>query len=212
MKLSVKQLKQLVRESVEEMDLSSSSSQDHDQLSSIYSDLYKERHGIRPRHMDFSKFSEEELQKMVDDMEKEIVHHARNDYSYEEEMEDMIDQHGHEADEADREAMAKQKEDDLMRTPEEGEDFPRHSGMGRRLAESLKLVIREAIEECGYEENLDEYGNPEEQALEEFLSEGKAKPKKKKPVDAKKAKPKTGKKMNSGFAAFIKKAKEKAKK
>ena len=76
----------------------------------------------------------------------------------------------------------------------------------------LQYVIREAIEECGYEENLDEYGNPEEQALEEFLSEGKAKPKKKKPVDAKKDKPKTGKKMNSGFAAFIKKAKEKAKK
>lgn len=151
MKLTVRQLKQLVRESVEEMDLSSSPSQDHGQLSSIYSDLYKERHGIRPRHMDFSKFSEEELQKMVDDMEEETVHHARNDYSYEEGMEDMIDQHGHEADEADREAMAKQKEDDLMRTPEEGEDFRRHSGMGRgrNLAESLKLVIREVIEECG---------------------------------------------------------------
>ena len=101
---------------------------------------------------------------------------------------------------------------DLMRTPEEGEDLSSRSGMGRRLAESLKLVVREAIEECGYEESLDEYGNPEEQALEEFLSEGKAKPKKKKPVDAKKDKPKTGKKMNSGFAAFIKKAKEKAKK
>ena len=171
MKLSVKQLKQLVRESAEEMGLSSSN-QDHDQLSSIYSD----------------------------------------DYSHDEEMEDMIDQHGHDADEADREAMARQEEDDLMRTPEEGEDLSSRSGMGRRLAESLKLVIREAIEECGYEENLDEYGNPEEQALEEFLSEGKAKPKKKKPVDAKKAKPKTGKKMNSGFAAFIKKAKEKAKK
>lgn len=209
MKLSAKQLKQLVRESVEEMDLSSSSSQDHGQLSSIYSDLYKERHGIRPRHMDFSKFSEEELQKMVDDMEEEM---STVDYSHDEEMEDMIDQHGHEADEADREAMARQEEDDLMRTPEEGEDLSSRSGMGRRLAESLKLVVREAIEECGYEESLDEYGNPEEQALEEFLSEGKAKPKKKKPVDAKKDKPKTGKKMNSGFAAFIKKAKEKAKK
>ena len=41
MKLSVKQLKQLVRESAEEMGLSSSN-QDHDQLSSIYSDVYKE--------------------------------------------------------------------------------------------------------------------------------------------------------------------------
>lgn len=174
MKLSVKQLKQLVRESAEEMGLSSSN-QDHH----------------------------------VDDLEQEM---STVDYSHDEEMEDMIDQHGHDADEADREAMAKQEEDDLMRTPEEGEDLSSRSGMGRRLAESLKLVVREAIEECGYEESLDEYGNPEEQALEEFLSEGKAKPKKKKPVDAKKDKPKTGKKMNSGFAAFIKKAKEKSKK
>jgi hypothetical protein len=208
MKLSVKQLKQLVRESAEEMGLSSSN-QDHDQLSSIYSDVYKEKYGTRPRHVDFSKYSTEELQKMVDDLEQEM---STVDYSHDEEMEDMIDQHGHDADEADREAMARQEEDDLMRTPEEGEDLSSRSGMGRRLAESLKLVVREAIEECGYEESLDEYGNPEEQALEEFLSEGKAKPKKKKPVDAKKDKPKTGKKMNSGFAAFIKKAKEKAKK
>lgn len=141
MKLSVKQLKQLVRESAEEMGLSSSN-QDHH----------------------------------VDDLEQEM---STVDYSHDEEMEDMIDQHGHDADEADREAMAKQEEDDLMRTPEEGEDLSSRSGMGRRLAESLKLVVREAIEECGYEESLDEYGNPEEQALEEFLSEGKAKPKKK---------------------------------
>ena len=208
MKLSVKQLKQLVRESAEEMGLSSSN-QDHDQLSSIYSDVYKEKYGTRPRHVDFGKYSTEELQKMVDDLEQEM---STVDYSHDEEMEDLIDQHGHDADEADREAMARQEEDDLMRTPEKGEDLSSRSGMGRRLAESLKLVVREAIEECGYEESLDEYGNPEEQALEEFLSEGKAKPKKKKPVDAKKDKPKTGKKMNSGFAAFIKKAKEKAKK
>ena len=208
MKLSVKQLKQLVRESAEEMGLSSSN-QDHDQLSSIYSDVYKEKYGTRPRHVDFSKYSAEELQKMVDDLEQEM---STVDYSHDEEMEDLIDQHGHDADEANREAMAAEKEDQLMRTPEEGEDLSSRSGMGRRLAESLKLVVREAIEECGYEESLYEYGNPEEQALEEFLSEGKAKPKKKKPVDAKKDKPKTGKKMNSGFAAFIKKAKEKAKK
>ncbi len=208
MKLSVKQLKQLVRESAEEMGLSSSN-QDHDQLSSIYSDVYKEKYGTRPRHVDFNKYSTEELQKMVDDLEQEM---STVDYSHDEEMEDLIDQHGHDADKAEREFMAANKEDDLMRTPEEGEDLSSRSGMGRRLAESLKLVVREAIEECGYEESLDEYGNPEEQALEEFLSEGKAKPKKKKPVDAKKDKPKTGKKMNSGFAAFIKKAKEKAKK
>lgn len=170
MKLSVKQLKQLIRESVEEMELSLPSDQDHDQLASIYSDVYKERYGILPRHMDFSKYSTEELQKMVDDMEKETVHHARNDYSHEEEMEDLIDQHGHEADEAEREFMAAKKEDELMRTPEEGEELPQHSGMGRRLAESLKLVIREALEE----EAVDECGSSyEEQAVVEELMEKK---------------------------------------
>lgn len=215
MKLSVKLLKQLVRESVEEMDLSlppdqESDKQDHGQLASIYSDSYKERYGVRPRHMDFSKYSEEELQDMIDDIEQDS---SRGDdhLSSEEEFEDLMDQHGHDADDAEREFMAGNKEDDMLSL--EDEDLPRHSGMGSRLAESLKLVIREAIEECGVEENaVDECGISEEEALDEFISEGKPKLKKKKPVEAKKDKPKTGKKMNSGFAAFIKKAKEKAKK
>ena len=212
MKLSVKLLKQLVRESVEEMD-----QQDHGQLSAIYSDVYKERYGVRPRHMDFSKYSEEELQDMIDDIEQDS-HHGDH-LSHEEEMEDMIDQHGHDADDAEREFMAGEKEHGLMLSPEKGEDLASHRGMGlrsdsrrsregmdRNLSESLKLVIREAIEE----NTVDECGISEEEALDEFISEGKPKLKKKKPVEAKKDKP--AKKMNSGFAAFIKKAKEKAKK
>lgn len=191
MKLSVKLLKQLVRESVEEMD-----QQDHGQLASIYSDSYKERYGVRPRHMDFSKYSEEELQDMIDDIEQDS-HHSDH-LSHEE---DIMDQHGHD--------HSGEFEDytNVIGT-EEGEDLPSHSGMGRRLSESLKLVIREAIEE----NTVDECGVTEEEALEEFISEGKPKLKKKKPVEAKKDKPKPAKKMNSGFAAFIKKAKEKAKK
>jgi len=199
MKLSEKLLKQLVRESVEEMD-----QQDHGQLSAIYSDVYKERYGVRPRHMDFSKYSEEEIQDMIDDIEQDS-HHGDH-LSHEEEFEDMMDQHGHDADNAEREFMHRAAEHRLMLSPEEGEDLPFHSGMGRRLSESLKLVIREAIEE----NTVDECGVTEEEALDEFISEGKPKLKKKKPVEAKKDKP--AKKMNSGFAAFIKKAKEKAKK
>ena len=88
-----------------------------------------------------------------DDMDHHEMHHGEHgddeDYSHEEDMEDLIDQHGHDADEADREAMTRQEEDDLMRTPEGGEDLSSRSGMGRRLSESLKLVIREVIEECG---------------------------------------------------------------
>lgn len=171
MKLSVKLLKQLVRESVEEM-----GQQDHGQLSDIYSDVYKERYGVRPRHMDFSKYSEEELQDMIDDIEQDS-HHSDH-LSPEEEFEDMMDQHGHDADNAEREFMAGEKEHGLMLSPEEGEeDLPSHSGMGRRLSENLKLVIREAIEE----NTVDECGiSEEEEALEEFISEGKPKLKKKK--------------------------------
>lgn len=199
MKLSVKLLKQLVRESVEEMD-----QQDHGQLSAIYSDVYKERYGVRPRHMDFSKYSEEEIQDMIDDIEQDS-HHGDH-LSHEEEMEDMIDQHGHDADGAERDHSGKFEDYTNVKGTEEGEDLPSRSGMGRRLSESLKLVIREAIEE----NTVDECGISEEEALDEFISEGKPKLKKKKPVEAKKDKP--AKKMNSGFAAFIKKAKEKAKK
>ena len=189
MKLSVKLLKQLVRESVEEMD-----QQDHGQLSAIYSDVYKERYGVRPRHMDFSKYSEEEIQDMIDDIEQDS-HHGDH-LSHEE---DMMDQHGHGH-------SGKFEDYTNVKGTEEGEDLPSRSGMGRRLSESLKLVIREAIEE----NTVDECGISEEEALDEFISEGKPKLKKKKPVEAKKDKP--AKKMNSGFAAFIKKAKEKAKK
>ena len=137
MKLSVKLLKQLVRESVEEMD-----QQDHGQM----------------------------------------------------------DQHGHGRDQDGKVRLFEPYENVKgIKDQEEGED-------SRRLSESLKLVIREAIEE----NTVDECGISEEEALDEFISEGKPKLKKKKPVEAKKDKP--AKKMNSGFAAFIKKAKEKAKK
>ena len=111
MKLTVRQLKQLVRESVEEMHLGDDD-MDHHEM----------------HH---------------DDMDHHEMHHGEHgdDYSHEEDMEDLIDQHGHEADEAGRGFM------------QDEEDFPPRSGsgMGRggNLAESLKLVIREVIEECG---------------------------------------------------------------
>ena len=146
MKLTVRQLRQLVRESVEEMD-----QQDHGQLSSIYSDVYKEKYGTRPRHVDFNKYSTEELQKMVDDLEQEM---STVDYSPDEEMEDLIDQHGHDADEAERGRdqdgnVRLFKPYENVKGTEEGEDLSSRSGMGRRLSENLKLVIREVIEECG---------------------------------------------------------------
>ena len=115
MKLTVRQLKQLVRESVEEMHL-------------MHPDDDMDHHEMHH-----------------DDMDHHEMHHGEHgddeDYSHEEDMEDLIDQHGHEADEAERGFM------------QDEEDFPPRSGSGmgrgRNLAESLKLVIREVIEECG---------------------------------------------------------------
>jgi hypothetical protein len=144
MKITTKQLKQLIRETIEEMELSSN--QNHQQLASIYSDVYKEKYGIRPRHMDYSKYSTEDLQTMIDDLDQKM---SLVDYSHDEEMEDLIDQHGHEADEAERESMAAKKEDELMRTPEEGEEYPSHQGMGRRLTETFKKAILEALKDEG---------------------------------------------------------------
>ena len=117
MKLTVRQLKQLVRESVEEMHLGDDD-MDHHRM-----------------HHDDDDMDHHRMHHDDDDMDHREMHHGEHgddeDYSHEEDMEDLIDQHGHGAD--------------------EGEDFPSRSGMGRgrNLAESLKLVIREVIEECG---------------------------------------------------------------
>jgi hypothetical protein len=136
MKLTVRQLRQLVRESVEEMHLGGD--MDH--------------HGMHlgDDHDDMDH----------DDMDHHGMQHGEhgddNDYSHDEEMEDLIDQHGHEADEAERGYGRDQDGNVRLFEPyedvkgtEEGEDLSSRSGMGRRLSESLKLVIREVIEECG---------------------------------------------------------------
>lgn len=63
----------------------------------------------------------------------------------------------------------------LVREAIDEVDLPRRSGMGRRLSESLKTIVRETYEaacmECGYEEGIHE----EQEAVEEYLSEKKSK-------------------------------------
>lgn len=39
---------------------------ERDEIASIYSDVYKEKYGIRPRHVDFDTYSADELQGMLD--------------------------------------------------------------------------------------------------------------------------------------------------
>ena len=43
---------------------------EHDELASIYSDMYKDRYNHRPRHIDWAALTVEELRRMVDDLDK----------------------------------------------------------------------------------------------------------------------------------------------
>lgn len=118
MKLTVRQLRQLVRESVEEMHLGGDGDMDHHRmhLGDDDDDMHHDdmdHHGMHLGDDD-------------DDMDHHRMHHGEhgddNDYSHDEEMEE-----------------------------EEGQNLSKYRGMGRvsDLSESLKLVIREVIEECG---------------------------------------------------------------
>jgi hypothetical protein len=40
-----------------------------DELASLYSDMYKDRHGVRPRHVDLRTVPLDELQRKIDDLE-----------------------------------------------------------------------------------------------------------------------------------------------
>ena len=57
MKLTIRQLKRVIKESFPSWD----ELPEKDQLASTYSDVYKEKYGIRPRFMRFDEMSVEEL-------------------------------------------------------------------------------------------------------------------------------------------------------
>ena len=122
-------------------------------LASQYSDVYKEKHGIRPRWMNWEEKSVEELKGMLEDLfsEPDMV----DDYDPEQgELHDIEDEMFHaENDEIERkikQADEEKAELERMQEPEKGEEFPGHEGMGRRhpLEETLKLVVMEVLAEA----------------------------------------------------------------
>jgi hypothetical protein len=181
-KLNVKQLKAYIAEAMDDldpMDLDKKAKDvekvsKKDDLIVLYSDMYKELYNIRPRWLRSEDVSEEQLREMIAHLEE----------IYPREME----QRKREAEEEERyfEKLSKKFEDEDKREKEAKEDLkdlgyedlenlPKRSGMGRRLDESLKTIVREAYEaacmECGYEEDLYE---SEDESLEEYLSEKKS--------------------------------------
>lgn len=142
MKLTVKQLKNLIREAMEEMKELDSDLMDmsRDELLSLYSDMYKEQHNIRPRGL--GEYSEDELRGMVQNL-RDTPFHDEHDESDIADFADYEDMKKWGQEQADR-----HHEFEQMKVPEEGEEFPGHEGMGRRLTESLSVLIQEVLEEA----------------------------------------------------------------
>jgi hypothetical protein len=125
MKISVVALKQLIRESLKEMGMKEMSEEQRKaMLASEYSDVYKEKNGIRPRWLNWKEMSVEELERKLEDIHAEP---------------DMMDD-----DYSDEEASELKR----MQEPEEGEEHPKHLGMGHHLHETIKLMVSEVLEEA----------------------------------------------------------------
>jgi hypothetical protein len=105
-----------------------------DALISDISDMHKDIYGMRPR-AEFNKMTTEELEKMHDK-----VNQTHKDWWYEERHRE--DQDMWIADE--------ERETEELMDPEEGEDMPKHMGMGRGKVREMKIThtqLRQIIKE-----------------------------------------------------------------
>lgn len=151
MRITVKQLKQLIRETVEDinpMDLKRQAenlpSKKKD-LFQLYSDMYKEMYGIRPHWLEgwLEEVSEDELRAMIEHLEQRYEREIEARKREAEEEEKFYEKLQKEREEADKEraelaAMGYEGMEDL-------ENLPSRSGMGRRLAESIKKAVRDSL-------------------------------------------------------------------
>jgi hypothetical protein len=170
-KLTVNQLKRLVREAIDEIDPMDLERQakgvekmsNKDELLGLYSDMYKELYNIRPRWLK-RDVSEEQLRDMIAHLEeiypREMERRKQEEEKEIEYFEQMIKKHEEEA----------REKAELGVVGDDEEALPMRSGMGRRLSESLKTIVRETYEASCMEteENL------EKEAVEEYLSEKKS--------------------------------------
>jgi len=125
MKITETLIKSLIREQIEDMDTPIPPEELHGALSGAIYDLYKYVNGVRPRWINFEEMSVEELEKM---------HHSLTDEleAQEGEMKDADDEYRDQVQMDLDTAPGAAAEQELMMTPEKGEEFPQRQGMGRR--------------------------------------------------------------------------------
>ena len=171
MKITEQLIKSLIREEMEDMGTPIPPEELHGALSAAIYDLYKYANGIRPRWIKFDEMSVEELENMHHELTAELEQQAQGeearsykpDYDPSEYTRGLEDRYisDHDAYEAEQE---------LMMTPEEGEEFPQRQGMGRRplegsardvrrgrkISERLKEMIKDELRTI-YEGNIADY-------------------------------------------------------
>lgn len=108
---------------------------DREAMESLYWDMYKELHNIRPRWVDFENISDSELRKMILDLQDDI------DASFESEK---FDREREEEELADERAIS---ELEPSAEEEEYERMPKSMGMGRgaSLEETIRALVREVL-------------------------------------------------------------------
>lgn len=151
MRITVKQLKSLIREAMEDIDPMELERQAQglermskkEDLFQLYSDMYKEMYNIRPRWLRMNDVSEDELRAMIDHLDsryEQEIEQRQKEAKEEEEYYKELQKEREEADKAKAELAALGYEDEDL------ENLPKRSGMGRVL-ESIKKTVRQALKE-----------------------------------------------------------------
>ena len=134
-------IKQMVREAMEDMQPPQGQPLEGqellDALASDISDMFKDINGIRPRWLNFSAMSLEELEQLHDQTSQ-----SHSDWWNQERVEQDLDDLAHDRMNDERYAIDDEQarlddlaaEEEAMREPEEGEEEAKQSGMGRRYS------------------------------------------------------------------------------
>ena len=155
MRITVKQLKRLIRETVEDIDPMDLERQAHystgmekQDLFDLYSDMYKEMYNIRPRWLKLEEVSEDQLRALIEHLEERYEEEIKSRQREAQDQERFFNELEKEREKEDK---AKKQLADLGY--EDLENLPRRSGMGKRLRESIKKAVREALK--GDQDELD---------------------------------------------------------
>lgn len=147
MRITVKQLKNLVREAVEDLDPMDLERQAHyltgmekQDLFDLYSDMYKEMHNIRPRWLDIENVTEDQLRALIKHLEERYEEEMKSRQREAEEEERFFNEL-----ERERKKEDKAKEELEKFGYEDLDKLPKRSGMKKRLEETIKSIVYEAV-------------------------------------------------------------------